>query len=208
MSLDKDLHKFMVGELLQELASSGADCGGGTAVLMGAAMGAALYAMAMRVTASHRDGSEKDELEAKALQMDKIYSDILAFAKKDGEAYGFVVDAIRLPKGTEAEIAVRREALQAALKKAALVPMEAAELCLAAIKAGASFLPNCAKPSRSDVAAGTMLLYAGVRGCLLNILQNCKNLSDRGDILERSAEIRKAAEELHSTILKETEIIL
>ncbi|MCR5662195.1 MAG: cyclodeaminase/cyclohydrolase family protein, partial [bacterium] len=164
--------------------------------------------MAMRVTASHRDGSEKDELEAKALQMDKIYSDILAFAKKDGEAYGFVVDAIRLPKGTEAEIAVRREALQAALKKAALVPMEAAELCLAAIKAGASFLPNCAKPSRSDVAAGTMLLYAGVRGCLLNILQNCKNLADRGDILERAAEIRIAAEELHVTILKDTEITL
>ena len=121
---------------------------------------------------------------------------LLALAAADEAAYGAYIAATRLPKGTGAEKATRRTALQAALVGAADVPLAVARAVhglhphLAALAAGGN--PHVL----SDVVVAALCSEAAGRAALVNVRVNARLLKDK----ERGRAYLSEADDLESTL--------
>jgi methenyltetrahydrofolate cyclohydrolase len=119
---------------LERLASADPTPGGGSAATLVGAMGAALCAMVARITAqSPRYAAVKPNAEAIVAEADSLRAGFEAARPIDERAYGRVVDAGALPKGSDDEKRTRTATLQQALIGAAEAPLAAAELAAAGL---------------------------------------------------------------------------
>ena len=102
----------------------------------------------------------------------------LAHADADAAAFGSLLAAYRLGKGTEAERAERATAIQRATLRAATVPLEIA--ATAADVAGlAARLPGRSNPNvLSDVAVAATSAAAAIESAAVNVEVNLASLPD------------------------------
>ncbi|MBQ7502822.1 cyclodeaminase/cyclohydrolase family protein [bacterium] len=166
-----------VSEFLDKLAAPDAECGGGSAVLFGAAMGSCLAAMAAGVTVK-RGASEADAelLQKKAVvfkQMAGVFTDMAAL---DGQAYLDYLEAGKMPQESEEEKKARDEAMQKALVRAVELPMQACDLCVKLLEDIRGIKDKCNKVCLSDLSAAVSLLRDCASGCLMNVIQNSSGL--------------------------------
>ena len=101
-------------------------------------------------------------------------------ADDDAEAYEEVLDAYRLPKGSDEDVATRRTAVQNALRGAAEVPLEVMRACLAALTAAVDVARHGNPAAASDVGVALELVCAGMRGAALNVRVNLQSITDDG----------------------------
>ena len=189
-------------ELRRSLASPRAETGGGTAVLVGAAFGACMLSMAVGVTCRHAPCGELETLGRRAEESSRT---LLELAQADGQSYGRVLEARRLPRQTPEQEAQRRERVHLALQEAIETPLTAAGLCLDMLDLAASLLDRCRPATRSDLASGALLLVAGLKGSLLNVRQNCASHPDAETWLERARCLQAAGDRQASGILTRLE---
>jgi formiminotetrahydrofolate cyclodeaminase len=153
--------------------------GGGSASALAGAMAAALLAMAARLSKPSPDGGLADY--GALVERGKALSARLREgADEDRRAFQAVVDAYRLPKGSEAERAARQRAVQEAWAFAAETPLANARVCLAALELGLEFEARLNPNVASDWSCGLRLARAGALGCLDNVAINLPNLKDAG----------------------------
>lgn len=191
-----------VASLREALASVQAEAGGGTAVLVGAALGASLLAMAAAVT-NRRSSSAR--VEALGTRADRGADRLLDLAEADGRAYARVLEARRLPRETPEQQDVRQRCLEEALLEALRVPLEAATLCRGLLEVAEESLDCCRPVTHSDVGSGALLLAAGVRGSLYNLRQNSAGRPDSGAWLQQGKALQDTTDELLSRILRRVE---
>ena len=97
---------------------------------------------------------------------------------RDSDAYDHVVEAFRLPKGTEEEKAERSARIQEGLRLATEAPLDVMRACGSAITE-ALVVAACGNVNAaSDVRVGLELLGAGVRGAKLNVEVNLASIKD------------------------------
>jgi hypothetical protein len=106
----------------------------------------------------------------------------------DTDAFADYMAAMKLPKGTEAEKARRREAMQEGLKKATLVPFRTMELADRAWDPIIEVARYGQYSSHSDVEVGAKALEAGLFGSYRNVLINLVDIDDE----EFSRDLRPA----------------
>ncbi|ABG04529.1 Formimidoyltetrahydrofolate cyclodeaminase [Rubrobacter xylanophilus DSM 9941] len=144
-----DYLQMPLGRFLEALSSGEPAPGGGAAAAVSVAMAAGLAAMAARL-------SSAGELAERA---DALREEVAPLARADAEAFGRVLAAYRLPRGSEG----RRERIGEALGEAAGVPLEmariGAEVCRLAGRLALEGNPNL----KGDAVAGALLAEAGVR---------------------------------------------
>jgi formiminotetrahydrofolate cyclodeaminase len=153
--------------------------GGGSVAALAASLGAGLTSMVCNYTAGNPKFAEADAAARRILaQADALRERLLELVDKDTQVYAEVTSAYRLPRGTDAEKAARREAIQQALVAAAAVPMEigrasreVALLCKELVDIGN---PNLV----SDVGVGVLLADAALRGAALNVEINAASIKD------------------------------
>lgn len=167
------MRRKKLAEFLEELSSASPTPGGGAAAALAGAMAAALVGMVAELAG--RRGEEVQETIAKAAT---LRGELLSLAQWDIEAYDRVDTALKLPKGTEREKEGRGEALQAALKGAAEVPLKTAELAREVLTLAREFASQCPKSARSDLASAGALALAAVRAALYNVDANCLGIKD------------------------------
>ena len=107
---------------------------------------------------------------------------------RDTDSFNLIMDAMKLPKGSDEEKRVRDEALAEANKQATLVPLSVAEKTLQVIElletAALKGNPNCA----SDVGVGVYCMLTCAHGAALNVRINLKGIKDepfKADCLRR-----------------------
>ena len=106
-----------------------------------------------------------------------------------------VVDAFRLPKGSDDEKQARSAAIQAALTAATEAPLEVMRRCAEALKL-APLVKAFGNPNASsDIEVGTAMLQTGLRGARANVEINLSSLKD-ASYVER---VRMEASELAAT---------
>jgi glutamate formiminotransferase / formiminotetrahydrofolate cyclodeaminase len=168
-----------VDELLDALASDAATPGGGTASAMTAAVGASLVAMVARLTAGKK-GFE--DVEARMGQItaaaDAARAELLSLADVDAQAFDGVMQAYRLPKGTDEEKQARSRAIQRAMTKAADVPARVARQAVAMLELAREVTETGNPNTASDGAAAAYILRAAVEGALANVEINLASLKD------------------------------
>ncbi|MBV6521056.1 MAG: hypothetical protein MNPFHGCM_01179 [Gemmatimonadaceae bacterium] len=160
-------------------AATPAPGGGSVSALVGS-LGAALAQMVAGLTVGRKKyaavDAEMRELAARAAALGNELSGLIA---KDGAAYGLVMDAYKLPKDTDAQLAARTRAIDDALVEAAQVPLETVRACAAVARLARTAAEKGNVNAASDAAVAALLAHAACNGAAYNVRINVASLTDR-----------------------------
>jgi methenyltetrahydrofolate cyclohydrolase len=181
--------------LMRVLDPTDNSTGGGSASAIAGSMAAALAAMVARLSSPAAGGETEATYAAIAQGGAALSEGLLAGADEDAQSFDAVMTAYRLPKGTDAEKATRRAAIQAAIIHATRVPLQNAQRC-AAVQTLVSQLEGHSNPrALSDLQSAGYLARAGLLGCLANVDINLPGVKDEtiaAEIRDRAAALRAA----------------
>ncbi len=187
-----------VDRLLQQIASAAPTPGGGSVSALAGAMGAALGAMVWRLTQAKGSSDLSEErLDDLIGDLDRLRASLIAAFDRDAASYEGVLTAMRLPRQSDAERAVRIAAIEKATRAATEVPLETARVC-------GEVLHRCAAAGRlghaqavTDAGVGAQMALSGLVGALYNVEVNVSGLTDevfRSTASAEAAALRLAAE--------------
>lgn len=167
-------------EFADETASESPAPGGGSISAYMGALAAALGTMVANLSAHKAGWDDRWEEFSNYAEGGRILVDqLLELVDEDTEAFNGIMSAIQMPRGTEAELAAREAAMEAATLNATQVPLrtmhaayDAFDLCEAMTDLG-----NPA--SVSDAGVGALAARAAVLGAALNVRINAAGLKDR-----------------------------
>lgn len=163
----------------QELASSSAAPGGGSAAALAGALGISLVAMVARLTVGRKNYADVDtEFQAMIPRAEALRAELMSLMQQDSDAYTLVMNAYQLPRSNEAEQVARAEMIQVALRHAADIPLRVAGLCAEVLKLCAIAAATGNKNAASDAGAGACLAEAGLQAALLNVEINLGLIRD------------------------------
>jgi formiminotetrahydrofolate cyclodeaminase len=168
-----------IDDYLDQLASAAPTPGGGSVAGLVAALAAGLGSMVCALTRAPMDGDAERELSATATFLDDARTRARAFSARDETAYGDYIAATRLPKTTHDEKMARREAIQAALRTAAEVPLQLAELCVELLSSLRPVVRLGNPHLMSDARIAVMLAETAHRAALVNVRVNLALMRDR-----------------------------
>ena len=208
--LDSNSSKRLVDMSLtgftEETASESPAPGGGSISAYVGSLGAALATMVANLSAHKRGWDDRWETYSDHAEEGKRHHEKLLFlVDEDTRSFNGIMDAFRLPKGSDAEKAERKAAIQAATKYAIEVPFQVMETASSSLDVIRAMAQDGNPNSVSDVGVGVLCARAAVRGAYLNVKINSKDLEDRAwvdDILTRGAEIDGNAEAMEQEILQ------
>lgn len=176
---------------LERLASDAPVPGGGSSATLVAALGAALTAMVGRI--ARRSAKLPDAaatLDEIVTRSEELRAKLKTAQEHDERAFGRVISAQALPKGTPAEVRARREALEFALERAADAPLQATALCLRVLELASLLLEIETKALVSDIGCAAEFAYAAVAGCAYNVRVNHKYMNDAAAVARQEAHLR------------------
>jgi len=154
--------------------------GGGSIAALAGAMGAALSSMVANLTQGKAGSEDLDGLMCdNAEKAQKIKDSLLLSVDEDTNAFNAYMTAMRLPKKTSEENRYRSEQMEKGLKEAVEVPFQTAMLSYQAIETAKVSAEKGNINSITDAAVGAQIAYAGVRGGILNVLINLKDMQDQ-----------------------------
>lgn len=177
------------GELLERFASTDPTPGGGSAAALSGATAAALVAMVCAMPKT-RSGSaeERARLDTGLGWAREARERLEGLVDEDSAAYDAVMAAYRLPKGTDAEKASRKEAIALALARASEVPIRTAEACLVVLRAATEAAAHGNPNALSDARTGAAMAWAGLVGAAENVRVNAASQGDVGRAFLEKAE--------------------
>lgn len=171
--------------------------GGGSASALAGAMAAGMASMVAKLSMAKPVNLTAEDYEAISKEADELAQKLLTGSEKDTEAYCMIKDAYGLPKSTDEEKAVRRQAVRDAAYQAALVPKQNGyankRVYELVCRLEGSSNPNCL----SDLMSAKYLSESGVKGCILNIQANLSMIKDEA----RTKEMEEAMADLGKGIL-------
>lgn len=203
------LASLSVRDFADEVSGDSPAPGGGSVAALAGAMGAALAAMVGNLTAGKKGYEEsRAALVSMAIAAQARKSELLRLVDRDTRAYESVIEALRLPKGTDAQREVRRMALEEANRAATLVPLETARSCLDAMRQCLVAVEKGNKNSVTDGAVGALVARAGLEGALLNVRINLRGIEDgefRSSLEKEAGILRRESEALIAEALDRLE---
>jgi formiminotetrahydrofolate cyclodeaminase len=186
------LTDLKISDFLEQTASGTPVPGGGSVSALSAALGAGLAEMVANLTACKKgyeavEGEMQDISEAARNLRQKL----TAAVEKDSSAYNAVLAAFKLPKTTDEEAKQRSQAIQEAMKNAALVPMGVAFDALEVMDLAERVIRSGNRNAVSDGAVGVMMARTAVLGAIFNVKINLASVKDKGFVEEMMREAEK-----------------
>jgi glutamate formiminotransferase/formiminotetrahydrofolate cyclodeaminase len=186
MNVERTLRAFS-----DDLASSAAVPGGGSAAAYAGAMGAALTAMVGRI-AERKGPSEVTT--ALITEADNLRADFVRLVDDDSAAYLHVSEAMKMPKGTDDEKRARTERLQTALLAASRVPLEVAKTSRRLLDLCERMIERASTATMSDIGVGAFLAETALQGAALNVMINLASLKDAAQVKVLSEDLDRAVD--------------
>jgi len=168
-----------IEHFLRDLASKSPTPGGGSAAAIMGAMGAALVAMVCNLTVGKKNYEDvTEEMAALLPDLDELRVRLVDMVAADVAAFDQVMAAYGMPKESVAEKLRRSEAIQDALKKATLVPLECAQACVEVIDLSLVAAEKGNKNVISDAGVAVVAAHAALRSAALNVRVNTGVIKD------------------------------
>jgi glutamate formiminotransferase/formiminotetrahydrofolate cyclodeaminase len=168
--------------------------GGGSVSALAGALAAALGEMVCGLTLQRKSfAAHHASLEESHRRLAQLRDRLLANIDRDAQSYDAVVVALKLPKSTESEQAVRARAMEEASKAATMVPLETAELVVETAQVVETLRPITLAQAASDLAVALHLAEAARRGALENVRANLPSIQDRDWIAQIEARAQRLA---------------
>jgi glutamate formiminotransferase/formiminotetrahydrofolate cyclodeaminase len=205
---DATLMAMGAGAFVDEVSSDSPAPGGGSVSALAGALGAALAAMVANLTVGKKGYEPQwQEMADLAMRAQAVKDRLARAVDEDTDAFNAVMEAMKLPKGTDAEKDARELALQAGYKAAVEVPLSTAEACVEALGLAAQSVAGN-KNSASDAGVAALMARAGVHGAALNVLINLGSIHDAeyaGKTRGKVAALRGRADELCAEAVRAVE---
>lgn len=182
-----------MGELLERLGSSDPTPGGGAAAAVVGALGAALIEMTANLTLGKPRLAEVQQEAASIRQRAaELRHSLERLGDADANAFEHVGAAYRLPRDDDAEKTKRAEAIQAALRLAADVPLETARMAAQVVALAETAAPLLNPAVISDVLVGALLAQAALSSAALNVEINIASMTDPANAEHYASELAQA----------------
>ena len=203
----KKLVDLNINEFTDLLASNAPAPGGGSVAALSAALGASLTNMVCGLTMGKKKYAEyEDFVQETSKEVERIAAKLIECIDEDTEAYNGVSAVFSMPKDTEEEKAARRDAMEAALKQAVVVPYKVMGLCLEATNLTQKAIGRSNPNALSDLGVAALTLNAGLKGAWMNVLINLSGIKDQSFVAEYKelgGKTLKAGEEIADSIAGE-----
>jgi len=202
---DKKLIDMTLTEFADETASESPAPGGGSISAYVGSLGISLATMVANLSAHKRGWDDRWEEFSNFADEGQILKDeLLRLVDEDTNSFNKIMEAMRLPKGSEAEQKVRKKAIDAATKYAILIPFKVMETSLKSMSIIQKMAEIGNPNSVTDAGVGALCARTAVMSAFLNVKINCKDFDDTEfvtDILAKGEALMTEA------IAKETEIL-
>ncbi|MBL7009075.1 MAG: glutamate formimidoyltransferase, partial [Planctomycetes bacterium] len=198
--VDRSLRGFV-----EETASESKAPGGGSVAAVLGALGAALGTMVANLS-SHKPGWDErwEEFSDFAERGKRCHDELLRLVDEDTAAFNAIVEAWRLPDGSDAEKAAKEAAVQAAVQRAIEAPLRVMEVALESMEVAAAMAADGLQASVSDAGVAALCARSAVIGAHLNVRINAVDLADqeaRDGFLARGAALQAEAERREAEVL-------
>ncbi|MCD6249044.1 MAG: glutamate formimidoyltransferase [candidate division Zixibacteria bacterium] len=161
------------------VASSSPAPGGGSVASSAGVLSAALAAMVGRLTLGKKKyAGVKDEMTQVRDQADILRNDLTKLIVTDEEAFNTVMEAFKLPKGSDEQVSARDKAVEEANKEAALVPLEVMKKSLEVLRLARIVAEKGNENSITDSGVAGLMGRAAVEGARYNVRINLTSISD------------------------------
>lgn len=206
--MEQDILDTSVAQFLDALASGTPTPGGGGAAAIAGSMAAALVSMVCNLTIGRKRYADvADEMRELLDRAESLRAELQQLAEDDVAAFNRLSAAYKLPRVTEADTAIRRDAIQSSLKRATEVPLRTARAAVAVLPLCPPVAERGNQAAVSDVGVAALLAHAAVRSAVLNVDINLRTLEDqmyvnqvRTEVERLTAELSAEAEEIAGVV--------
>ena len=205
----KYLVDYTLAAFADETSSESPAPGGGSISAYVGALGASLGTMVANLS-SHKKGWDDrwQEFSAVAAKGQQLKTQLLNLVDEDTNAFNAIMAAFSLPKATDEQKSIRKNAIEEATKFAIEVPLNVMKRSFESFALIQQMAENGNPNSVSDAGVGALCARAAVYGAYLNVIINASGLSDQNfgaKKIEEARNILNAAIEKEKEILKITE---
>jgi glutamate formiminotransferase/formiminotetrahydrofolate cyclodeaminase len=166
-------------DFVDEVSRDSPAPGGGSVAALAGALGGALAAMVANLCCSKGEfDAEYETLCAIADRGQSIKDALVRGVDDDTAAFDKVLEAMRMPRDTEAERHDRDRAMQEGYKVATRVPLTTVEQCRDALALCDEMAPLADPNMVSDVGTGALLAHAGAQAAAYNVRINLPQITD------------------------------
>lgn len=193
---------------VSSVASSAPVPGGGSVVALVGSMAAALAQMVSGLTVGRKKYAAVDaEMKELGLRASHLVRRLAELKDEDAAAYTLVSEAYKLPKETPDENTRRDQAIQAALMKAAEVPLETARWCSEVATLAAICAEKGNTNAASDAGVAALLAEAACRGAAYNVRINVSAMPEKSTGLKLAEEAARLVASCSAAVLRATEAV-
>jgi glutamate formiminotransferase/formiminotetrahydrofolate cyclodeaminase len=188
-----------------ETSSESPAPGGGSVAAYCGALGISLATMVANLSSHKRGWDDRwEEFSEWAEKGMDLQQKLLYLVDEDTQAFNRIIEAFRLPKGTEEEKASRKQAIQDATKYAIEIPMEVARTSLASMEVVKAMAEKGNPNSATDAGVGALCARTGVFGAVMNAKINLGDIEDA----EYKSGIERECDELKASATAQETAIL
>lgn len=169
-----------LGDFLAALAGRSPVPGGGAAAALHAAQAAALLEMTARYSRPAPDAEGEQAVARVITEAARLRDSCAELIDIDGEAFGAVAEAYRLPRDTDAQQAARTAAVSAAMLTASAPPAELISIGGALLDLAEALAPVVRPSVAADLAAAVQAIRAAVVTSWINVEANLAAVTAAG----------------------------
>jgi methenyltetrahydrofolate cyclohydrolase len=169
-----------ISSFLGKLAARTSVPGGGATAALHAAQAAALLGMTARYSETERNAEHSQTIAMIIAEADRLREASAELIAIDGEAFGAVAEAYRLPRDTDEQRASRANAIAAAMVTASSPPAELIGIGTRLVELAELLQPVVNRTVAGDVAAAVQAVRAAVVTSQVNVEANLAGVTDPG----------------------------
>jgi len=203
---DSKLVNMKLNEFADETASESPAPGGGSIAAYVGSLGASLATMVANLS-SHKKGWDErwEEFSMWAEKGQQYKDELLRLVDADTKAFNQIMQAMSLPKGSDAEKVTRKKAINGATKFAIEIPFKVMQTSYESMEVIKAMAEIGNLNSVSDAGVGALCARSAVMGAFMNVRINASGYDDKSfidEIVMKGRELERKTVELEAKILE------
>lgn len=193
-----------IRNFIQQAGSANPTPGGGSVAALTAALGASMTSMVCNLSQGEKFAHIQPQITETIEKLSELTEECEQLLHDDINTFSQYMDALKLPKNTDEEKAIRKSAMQEATIEAIDVPLRLIELCKTGMLCTTNIAESSNKNVISDLGIGAILFEAAAQSASLTVeinLASLKDLNLKDQYSEKLSSLITEIEELRSKAL-------